>query len=384
MSYNLGSPALKTLLENPYNFGGSPTAFPFRYRRSSDLYFRLGTYPPLPGIVESDDSMATNLGATPVYHTWDSGDTLPEALAQNPVMSSVITSLGGTYVQVTTSGTVDPNTLLPAPHSWAVLDEVELFDFFDGKTANRTPGTFAAQLDLPAGVSFADVTQDTANQFSYVDGLVDSGNDALVLVNVKNVDDLDIDLAAAGLTTTGPIDLVVESDDADGFTLRITGFAGRPAYLLDSASGTLLPGTESDPLTGSLIRAVAGLSTLDADVIQDPNWTTRLTTSPNPVAPGGALTMSVDAERTAVFSLLLMGFSEALNNIPGGNKVTVSLGPGTILIELPLDANGDVALPGTVPNIPAYSGVDVLLQTIDVDGGGQIDSISNMWVLHIQ
>jgi pimeloyl-ACP methyl ester carboxylesterase len=384
MSYVLGTPALQVLLENFYNFDGNPTDNPWRYQQASDLYFSLGSYPPLPGTLDPDNSMATNLGSTPVYHTWDSGDPLLESETQNPVLGNLLTSLGGTYMQVIKTGTIDPVTFLPAEHSWAVLDEVELFDFFDGKTANRTPADFSAQLDLPGSVAFVDFTQVTSEEFTYMDALVEPGLNEFDLVNVENANNMTADFTAGGMTTTDPIDLLLESDDADGFTLTLTNFAGQPAYLLDSGSGALLPGTESAPLTGSLIRTVEGNSTVDADLIQEPNWTTKLTTAPKTVAPGGSLIMTIDANPTAAVSLLLIGFSEMLNDVPGGNKVLVSLGSGTLLIDLPLDIGGDLVLPGSIPNNPLFSGVDVLLQTIDIDAGGQVDSISNMWVLHIQ
>jgi acetyl esterase/lipase len=384
MSYVNGSAPLQALLENFYNFGGSPTTYPFRYKRSSDLYFRAGTYPPLPGTVEPEDSMATNLGSTPVYHTWDTGDWLPEAEAQNPVMGTILSGLGGTYMQVTTSGTVDPNTLLPAPHSWAVLDEVDLFDFFDGKTVDRTPNSFDAQLDGGNPVSYLETTQVTIDAFTYVDGLSDTGVDALGILNVKNAGEVVVDLGEAEQTTTGPINLLAASDDANGFSLCLTNFTGNPAYLLDSVSSALIPGTLSDPLAGSLRHHVPGNTLLNADIISEPNWTTKLYTAPDPVAPGGAMVLTIDADPPAVATLLLIGFSEALNNVPGGNKVTVSLGPTTLLVQLPLNGSGDLSLPGGIPNNPSYSGLEVKLQSIDINGSGQVVSISNMWTVHIQ
>jgi acetyl esterase/lipase len=384
MSYENGGAPLKALLESQYNFGGTPTAFPFRYHQASDLYFRLGTYPPLPGTLEPEDSMATNLGSTPVYHTWDTGDPLPEAETQNPVMGTVLAGLGGTYMQVMTSGTVDPITLLPAPHSWAVLDEVDLFDFFDGKTANRTPNNFSAQLDGGNAVSYLSATQIVADAFTYVDGVSNTGSDALGILNVENAVDVDVDLAEAGQTTTGPINLLAASSDIHGFSLCMTNFAGNPAYLIDSVSSLLIAGTLSDPLTGSLMHNVPGNTVLNADVISEPNWTTQLYSSPDPVEPGGVLVLTIDAQPTAVASLLLIGFGEALNTVPGGNKVTVSLGPTTLLVELPLDLNGDIILPGSIPNNPSYSGLEVKLQSIDLNASAQVESISNMWTVHIE
>jgi pimeloyl-ACP methyl ester carboxylesterase len=382
-TYNIGTSGLKALMENPYNFGGNPVAKAFRYHAASDLRFLPSTYPPLPGTFDPPRAMATNLGSTPTYVVWDVNDTVPEVTKQGPLLVSTLQAANTQMHFHTVSGTVNPGNGQPATHSWAVLDEVELFDFFDGKVVDRTPADFAAQLEKTANVSWLHVEQRFAELFTYADGSADAEDGSVVVDQVSNARVVRADTGMAGLTGEGPFDVYAESANAGSFQLELTGFECPPAYLLDSGTGLLRTGTTSDPLTGTLITQVTGGTPVDLTVVCQPNWTTRLTTTPNPSTVGGALTIEIDAPDTSVVTWMVIGFTEALSPVKGGNTIAIQLGPPAMLVLFTLDANGDNSFPASIPNDGLLAGNSFLLQTLSVDGSFALDSISNLWVLKV-
>lgn len=383
-AYNTGTTGLKALMENPYNFGGPPFAQPFRYRQASDLRFQSSTYPPLPGTLDPPSSMAVNLGSTPTYLVWDDNDTIVDVLNQGPHFVATLQEQGTLLDFHTVTGTVNPANGQPAPHSWSVLDEVDLFDFFDGKTVDRTPEQFSSMLDLSKDVSWLHLDQRFLDMFSYVDGAAEPGANALTVDAVANATYVEVDMGLAGFTGAGPFDAHVASATGSSFQLRLTGFDVPPAYTLDAGTGLLHPGTESNPLTGSLLKPIVGLAPVDLQVVCDPAWTTKLTTTPNPTAPGASLMLELDAPDTSTIAWLVIGFSEGLSPIKGGHKLSVALGPPAVIVAFVLDEDGDISFPAELPNDGGLSGTSLLLQTIAVDGGFSINSISNRWTLKIQ
>lgn len=383
-TYHTGTAGLKALMENQYNFGASPFDEPFRYHQASDLRFLPSTYPPPPGTLHLPFSMATNLGSIPTYVVWDVDDTLPEVTAQGPHFVSTLQDKGTELDFHTVSGTVNPANGEPATHSWAVLDEADLFDFFEGKVVDRTPVTFSAKLDIGADVSWLHLAQRFLEVFSTVDGTVDAGAGSLAVEEVSNATFIRVDLGVAGLPGPGPFDVSVSTATVGSFHLQLTGSEDPPAYVIDQATGLLYPGTFSDPATGTLIAPIIGAAPpVDLTFVCDPTWTTSLTTSPNPTAPGGVIALSVDAPATSSLAWLVVGIDELLVPVKGGHVITVSLGPPASLIALPLDANGDVSLGGMIPATHALSGTTILLQTVALGGGATVDSISNRWSLQI-
>lgn len=125
-----GSATMKALLEHPLNFGGPPAQQLAAYQASSGLHFQMGSYPPLPGNLLQAASAAAGLAQTPTYVTWDTGDTLAEVCAQQPVLSQLLASLSATLQVQPVSGTA-------VTHSWSVLDEEALFDFFAQHTSAK-------------------------------------------------------------------------------------------------------------------------------------------------------------------------------------------------------------------------------------------------------
>jgi hypothetical protein len=388
MTWKLGDSTLKTLMQSPFNFSGpaNNTNFKYGYQKASALFYTYASYPPVTPSIQpvSNSSLAVNLATVPTYVVWDTGDTLAEVVQQEPQCYAMLATLGGTIEYHTTTGTLHPINGMPAPHSWAVLDENALFDFFEGKVANRTPSTFHALMADSGQVSWMSLTQLFTNTFSIVDGDTDSEIPYVQLSNVLNADTIHLDMSTLGFSAGQPV-RVNAGATGGNFELTMTGFDDPPAYLVDAVTGDLIPGTESDPQGDALLQQISSASTLDAIVVTDPSWTTDLYTGPNPVAVGAPLTLDIDAPATSSLALLFIGFSESIGTISGGYHITLQLGPPTIFIELPLDLNGDAVLPANMPNDAILSGMTLLMQTVSVSGsGGGVDSISNLWALHVQ
>lgn len=374
-TYNEGNAATQALLQNSYNFGGTPAAQPFNYRQASGLYFTEGSYPPLPGVVDTIESMATNLAGIPTYITYDDGDPLPEIPGTNETFESVLLGLGASPVKVVQTGTVDDDGI-PAPHSWAVLDEVELFDFWAGLTVDRRPDDFEAQQDLGGPTAWLSTTQGATGVFTYVDGSANPVTDIIDVSNIANAAEVEIDLA--GTSLTGSPRITASAAVGEPYTLRLSDPANPPSYLLDHSSGSLVTLVDSDPSQGSLFLDLAAGSSIDVDVVFDPQWTSTLVSTPNPVSIGNTSTVLIDCPGNAQNAWLIIAFQELLLPIKGVT-LTASPIPPAILLLLPLDANGDTSFPATIPNDPLFSNLRIPLQLMALDSQNTPFSVSNLW-----
>ena len=389
MTWKQGDQTLKTLMQSNFNFSGpaNSTTFKYNYQKASGMFYTYASYPPLVQALEPtfNNSLATNLRTIPTYIVWDTGDTLTEVQIQEIDFFNVVSSLGGTVEYHTTSGTIHPINGLPAPHSWAVLDENALFDFFADKVVDRQPATFHALIAESSTVSWMSLEQLFTNTFSIADGTLDTLIPSVALSGVLNASSVHLDMNALGISGSGPV-RVNAGATAGAFKLKLSGFDAPPAYMVDALTGDLVTGTESDPLEDSITQGIVSPDGgLDAIVITDATWTTDLYTGPNPVPIGGALTLDIDAPVPSTLALLFIGFDSALGTIAGGYHITLQIGPPTIFVELPLDLDGNASLPATMPNDPVLSGLTMLMQTVAVaGGGGGVQSISNLWSLHIE
>ena len=374
LEYNLGVQDIKTLLTNPYNFGGTPNQQPFAYQQASTLHFDPSSYPPLPGVLELPLSMGTNLGSTPIYITWDLADPTTGVTSEQPVLLGVLAGLGGAFES-------HPVTGIVPPHSWLVLNEAELFDFFDGKVVDRTPPAFEALIDRDEQVSWAQVTQRATGAFSHVSGIANGLARTLVVSDVQNAENLQLHVDAAGIL--GPVKVNVSGTSVDPLDsdLQIDNLSAPPAWLQDPASGALLDGTESDPFHEGLITLLPGFGSTSVDLISDSAYIADLSSSPEPAPLGATVTLAIDAPDSATLAFLLVGFDQALAQTHG-HKVLVKLGPPTFLISLGLGPAGKLNLPVAVPNDPLLNGLEVFMQGVFAGGSG-FNSISNLWLLDV-
>lgn len=388
MSWTLGNQTVKNLMQHPLGFGGPPTnaLYKFGYQKASAMYYSTNQYPPLSHFLQPvpTSSLASNLSTIPTYMIWDTFDPLMEVQQQEAQFRNLVQSLGGVLDYNTTTGTLDPITGNPSPHSWGALDEDDLFDFFASKVADRTPDTFHALMADSGQVSWMQVNKNVTDDFTIVDGNSDDNDPYVHVSNVTNATTVHLDLSVMGFPAGEPVHVNASAASGD-YSLRLTGFGDPPAYLVDPSSGDLLAGTESDPVNDALVRKVSSTSGLDALIMTDPTWTTDLYTGPNPVAIGAPLSLDIDAPATSSLVLLFVGFTEAIGNVSAGYHITLSLGPPTVYVALPLDGNGNADLSATMPNNASLMGLTILLQTVAIDGtGGGVDSISNLWALHVQ
>lgn len=390
MEYDQGSPGLQSLMEHPYNFGGPPGQFPFSYQLASAMVFDPATWPPVSSAqVDPDLSMGSNLQPFGVYMTYDQADWTQLPQAQNGKVWNFVKNLGGSSLRRVQSGTVNPQTGFPAPHSWYVLDEVELFDFFALHTANRTPGTFEGQVFRDTAVSWARVTQNATTRFTFLHGDAQPAAGSVTLDEVSNANRVTLNGSDAQIAGATAPRVTATSADANGFTLEVTAFEDPVAYFLDAATGQFLPGTRSTPITegapgtGSILRDVPGLGTLDVQVVTDPTWSAGLSTRPPSVVPGDAVEITLDAAPSAMAGLVALGTAERLTTLPDGLTLTLDLASIGPLYEVPLDEQGNarfvVPIPAKVP-----PGLDrILMQALVLDENGSPSAVSNLWVLDL-
>ncbi len=384
MEYTIGDANLQAWMENPYNFDGPPGTKQFGYQAASAIFNSTGSYPPLwLASPDSSKSMVTNLASVPTYITYDSQDTLSQVPVICDQLESELNTLGASVQKTIVTGTVLPGPpSVPAPHSWAVLDEVDLFDFFDGLSVDRTPDEFEAQQDLGGPVSWASTTQLRDDQFVYIDGEVVVPAKLITVSSLTNATTLEIDAAEAGLTGAMPYRIQVTNSSLGSTRVVLKGFPNTPSRLVVPGTSALVTLVDSDPVNGSLSLDVAGLSSIDVRVIHDPLWVTELTTSPNPVSAGDMVTVHIDGPAGDTNAYMVVSLSELLTPI-GAITMTAFPAPPALIQFLPLNASGDIIFGQIVPNDPSIVGFRFPTQVVTTDAGGVLQTVSNLWGLYI-
>ncbi|GJM20682.1 MAG: hypothetical protein DHS20C15_05970 [Planctomycetota bacterium] len=370
-----GTSVLQEWLENQYNFSGPPSTHAFNYNQSSGVHFDPLTYPPSSYLAVPELSMAANLADLPVYMTYDSGDTIPHVPGQNDSLETFLIAQGASVTKTVVSGS-------PVTHSWGILDEVDLLDFFDGKTAVREPADFEALQDLGGGVSWATSTQRNSGAFTVLEGSADTLTDSIAVTDVENATSVVIDVSAAAVGDSFPLRLDLSSADIDGFQVTLTGFDERPSYIVEAGTNTVLPGVDSDPFNNALIFDVDGNETLSLDVLRNADWTTTLSSAPNPAPLPGATTITIDAPDTTGYAFMILAISEQVYTAKGVTLVALAM-PPAIILQFTLNASGDRAFSASVPNDPMLSGLRMPTQVIALNGS-LAESVSNVWGFRIQ
>jgi predicted esterase len=381
LEYNIGVAELKLWLILPENFGGPPSTELFAYQQVGGLYCDPASYPPASSATTlSVHSMATNLAKVPTYITYDTDDPILHVPHMCDELETLLLSLGGTVTKTVTTDTSVPGPpSIPAPHSWAVLDEVGLFNFLDGKSVNRYPGDFQAQQDLGGPVSWLETTRHRTDAFVYIDGDVDFGTQHVSVSTVSNASALDVDFGTTGIASALPVRFSLTNDDSSkDLPVTLTGFSQAPHRLHDHTTGSLITLVDSDPASGSLTVHVPAGTSLDVDVVHDPLWTSVLTTTPNPVPIGNLTTLAADGPATSTVGLLVFAVQEQLLNVGGGVILTAWPLAPALRLFVPLDINGDFSIPTVIPNDPGLIGLRIPTQLVTLDAG-TIQSVSNLW-----
>ncbi|RKY22383.1 MAG: hypothetical protein DRQ55_01100 [Planctomycetota bacterium] len=377
MAYHQNFPLLHDWFTNQFNFNAAPSVDPWPYQQASGAFHIESSYPPYPGSIVPAESMVLNLVDLPVYITYDTLDDLTYVPPINAQLNQDLMDAGFDTLLRVKTGTVDPSDgVTPAPHSWAVLDEVEMFDFFGTQTVDRHPASFEATQDLGGPVSWVDSTQFASGGFSYVSGEADTGSNSLTLFGVANTNALRIDAAAAGLT--GMPRVSASSADVRAFDLTLGDTLQPPSYLTDAISGLLVPLVDSDPLAQTLSVAVPAMGTHDFDVVHDPGWTAALTSTPNPVSIGASSQIDMDGPAGAFGAWFIVAAEEQLLHVQGITLAALPVPPAVVFF-VPLDAAGDISFPANIPNGPAFSGIRLPIQAIAVDATHTPIAVTNLW-----
>jgi hypothetical protein len=375
LEYATNNSTIKSLLENPYNFGGTPSSVPFAYQAASSLYFQSGSYPPLPGLLDIGNSMAVNLGSTPTYVTWDLQDTIPAVLAEEPVLVGVLAGLGGSFVSKPVTGTPSPK------HSWTVLNEPDLFDFFAGKVVNRAPLGFEALIDRDSAVGWSSVQQAAPLVFTHVNGVASLATRSLSVSNVTNAGVLRVHADLAGIPGSAEV-RASGTAGLSGYLLDVCDSAVPPAWLETPGTNSMLLGIQSDPAHDGLLVPVPALGSTSADAHLDPDYVADLSTTPQPAHIGQPITLHLDGPDGATSAFLLLGVAQAKGFFKGGHVALVQFGAPTVVAPVPLQAGGLLNATSTLPNDAGLHGLQVLVQALLADGSG-LNSISNLWLMDI-
>ena len=383
MSWKAGSSVTKDLLEHPLNFGGTPEQEPFLYREASALFFDPDTYPLYlsyaAAVLDPTRSMASNLATTPVWMTWDSLDLTKLPKAQNLKAHDYLVSLGGVVEKKVVTATSEP-------HSWSVLDEVALFDFFDGRVVDRTPSDFDALLPEGGAVSWASLAPRAEAAFSRLKGSADVPGEHLSVTGIENAREVAVDAGLAGLGAPADLRVTVANTniDAEDFELQIGGLDTPPAYFVDPVSGALLHGTSSDPLAGALLHEVQAGDTFDGALITDPLWNASLVTTPEVGHAGDLVSLTLDAPAGSIRAWILIGAVEGLTRLPGGSVLTIADVPSTQFLSVALDPSGDAQLDVRLPVHEGLKGQRLLLQAVAQAPDRSVAGVSNRWTLSIE
>jgi pimeloyl-ACP methyl ester carboxylesterase len=380
--YNM-EPSAHTLLLNPYNFGATPTDAPFAYQAYSALHFASGSYPPSPGTLQSELSLATNLADIPLYISWDSGDSLTYLPGQSSRLQALMDDLDAEIMVDEVTGTVHPIDGTPATHSWAVLDEAQLFHFLDGRQVDRHPTELDVQLAGDSATGFLGITQRTPGAFSYVTARVQSGSKRLLVERLANAQATVLDLEHAGLTGLWPIHVETPDAEPGGLTLAVRDPSSLPGYLVDEATGELLPGTEWDPDTGMISVDILGGDSARFRM-ESPPWNSSLSMKPDPVGLGESFVLRVNSEAAAGSAVMLvLSPTEMLFPLQKGLYLAISPMPPAVLLPLALDANGDLELTLTMPNWSELAGARLPFQGALVTFPSGLIQTTNPFALNV-
>ncbi len=377
-TWTTGGAGVKSIMETPLNFGAPPSADPFAYRRWSAT-FHAGGGPFGIGSIQPHESMASNLGATPVYLTWDFGDPTGFVADQCSELAGFLPTLGGDVLVDTTFQTVDPDTGAPAPHSWAVLDEAAFFGFLEGRVADRRPRRVRVLTAEDRVVGRVAVAQRQGDAFSRLEASVGEplAGEPVEVSGVANVARVDV---RAG----GPAARRVDASGADAqpWELGLGGFASRPSHLLTGGTATLVEDVRSEPWDDALVATVPP-DGLVATVVSRPDWTATLTVTPDPAPPGARVELLADGPAEARSAWLVVGAHEALVPVLGVALLGVDPRPPSWLRLLPTDAAGDLRLAPFLPTVAPAVATHLHVQALFRDEHGAPVATSNSWMLRL-
>ncbi len=364
-------------LEHPLNFGGTPATELLSYRSAGGLSFQQGTYPPFPGTHDETFALAAvNLADIPSYITWDTGDTLVELPSQSTTLVDELNSRGGTLVAAPTSGTVDGSGK-PATHSWAVLDEAAMCDFFDGRVVDRAPRSIWTLVAEPRSVAWLDVhPHDDA--FALVHAVSDIANDRVTLSDNQGAQRIYVDTDQVGLSF--PARLIADNAGSEPSFALLRGEISR---VTNSANGSDVALPEYDGTGDGTGAIIPPAGTVDITALAG-SWGASLAITPDPTLPGGVIELRLTTDPVDPAAVLIIGLVDEYLTFPNGTHLNVSLGPPSVFLPLPLNGSGTLAFPGNMPaGEPSVSGFRFLMQALVLDADAPGATSSNPVALDV-
>jgi len=395
-AYASSPPELQLLMEHPLNFGAGPDADPFAYHAASGLVVQ-------DGATQEALSMAVNLGATPIFLTWDLGDPLVQSATQNPRLFALLQALGGELQVKTVFNTIDPATGAPAPHSWAVLKPNALLDFFEGRRVERHPSQVRALLPEDARVSDLSLVQQQGGAFSAFTARLAPDFD---LGGASNLAHVGFD--AAGRAAA--LRLRLAAGATEGFALTLAGFSQRPSYLL-APDGSLLPDVHGLPAAGHFAEGATaaapgttagaagsaaaarvgdatGLAGQDAlrlllspgafvqaAMRHEPSWSASLRLARQ---PSGETRLQLVGPPQARRAWLVLGSDEVLVDVLGAALLGLDPRPPALVRQVVLDEAGRIELPVALASLRSLAGDHLHVQALCLDREGRPLAASNV------
>ncbi len=227
------------------------TAAPWNMAQASLL-----DYDALTLTVTPDRDFARNLiDDTPVRVVRGDMDMgVPYLIEQTDVFDQHMRDLGA----IPGGGLYEFEILPYATHDWGLLDEGAVLDWL-GQFTLTTPNSAETLVDRDARFYHFDVALETAGVFGNFDWQVSPGSNSVSLRKTRNVAQITVDTAAAGLSTVTPLFVAVGTADGLGDDVRLTGFPNPPTLV--QRDGITTPAFVHDPLlqTVTLSEATGGL-----------------------------------------------------------------------------------------------------------------------------
>ncbi|HKX45403.1 MAG TPA: hypothetical protein VJP77_01760, partial [Planctomycetota bacterium] len=223
--YDNGVALVKTLMESPIVFGGSPAAEPFAYERVNPFRY-------LQGALQASTAQVTNLDGVPFFlHVNNADFQNLDLVAQTKALHTFLQARGFDVFlnQVSVSGM--------SAHSWSTLPMEQAIAYVEGSTAPGPKPEHGPALrlhaDREAAYRFAEVRGKPAEEVARFEVVFSSvGTNAFALLETRDLDAVALDLAAMELDPLQTLLFQHASADSTPDQIVLRGYAGPPSSVL--------------------------------------------------------------------------------------------------------------------------------------------------------
>ncbi len=204
------------LFRSPLMFGGTPDEETFRYLRSSTI-----DMDPLAGTVDLRGALSSNLSHIPVRHWYATMDANATIVDQTLALDQAMQQGGGDTGVVPRSYAV---------HSWATLDNVAVLDWLEVQRLERpAPGDVTRTVaDRDGRWHDLEIQQVAADELTPVLWSIQPQTNTLYLIDSKNVAEIGLDAAGAGLDPAAALTVVLQIKDTSRADIVLRGIPQMP------------------------------------------------------------------------------------------------------------------------------------------------------------